>query len=204
MHLKLSLLALALAGTASLMAPSAAAAPFDKVEVSSQTQLATYQKVYIAPVSISLEEPTASLLAQRRRSAYISGQRPISEDTQTRKSSDLYDDLRRTFAKDFVLVDGPGQDVVTISAEITKLIPSRPTHAERNRSVGSLDYGRSVSAGGVDYTVVMSTGSEPVISIRDSFRASLSDGVPRNSVWHDVDRSFDRFSRQLARFVKAN
>lgn len=203
-NFKLSLLALATLGAASVVAPAATAAPFDQVEVRSEAQLATYQKVYIAPVTISLEEPDANLLSQRRTSQYLQSQRPVSADAQARKSDDLYADLTRTFAKDFTLVDEPGPDVLTIAAEITRLIPSRPTAEERKRGVGSPEFANSVSPGGVDYNVMFSSGDEAIIEIEEASRSSLSDGYARVNVWHDVDRSFDRFSRQLAKFVKDN
>lgn len=198
-------LALATTLTVGFSLPTASAAPFDTVDVRSETQLATYQKVYIAPVAISLDEPATNLLSQRSRSQNIASQRPVSAEAQTRKSDDLHADLTRTFSKDFVVVDAPGADVLTVSAEITRLIPSRPTPEERKRGVGSPVFANSVSPGGVDYNVQISSGSEEaIIQIEESSRSSLNDGYARINVWHDVDRSFDRFSRQLAKFVKSN
>lgn len=196
------LLATALA-SATTFAPVSASS-FDKVEVTTEQELSTFRKVYIAPVEITLADDDPRLLSERRRTSYVRSQPPVDEEEQTRKAQDLHKQLTRRFSSQFTLVDAPADDVLTISAEITRMLPSRPTAGQRRRGVGALDFGGSVSAGGVDYTLQMSAGETPLYNITDSYRSNLNDGLPRTGVWQDANRSFNRFSRQLLRFVQNN
>ena len=196
-----------LLAAALVMAPTfapASAAPFDSIEASTEQTLATYQKVYIAPVEITLETPNLDLLTSRRRSSYQGSQTPVSDEDQARKAADLHTQLTRSFAEHYTIVDAPAGDVLVISAEITKLLASRPTPEQRRRGVGSLSFGSSVSAGGVDYTVQIGSADEVFYNIQEDYRSNLNDSFPRTSVWQDADDSFRRFSRQLVRFVRNN
>jgi hypothetical protein len=189
--------------SATAFAPVSASS-FDKVEVTTEQELATFEKVYIAPVDITLADDEPRLLSDRRRTSYVRSQPPVDEEEQTRKAQDLHKQLTRRFSSEFTLVEAPADDVLTISAEITRMLPSRPTGSQRSRGVGALNFGGSVAAGGVDYTVQMSSGETPLYNITESYRSNLNDGLPRTDVWQDADRSFNRFSRQLLRFVQNN
>jgi len=183
---------------------SVSAASFDSVEVTTEQGLGSFQKVYIAPVEITLAEDEPRLLSERRRTSYVRSQPPVDPEEQARKAQDLHNQLTRRFSSGFTLVDAPAPDVLTISAEITRMLPSRPTFGQRRRGVGALNFGSSVSAGGVDYTVQMSSGDTSLYNITESYRSNLNDGLPRTGVWQDADRSFNRLSRQLLRFVQNN
>lgn len=184
--------------------PVSAAGPFDVIDVQTEVTLASYQKVYIAPVEITLEDAEFNVLSIRKRGDFGSEQRPAADHNLSQKAEDLHKKLIRAFKRDFTIVDAPGEDVLTIEAEITKLIPSRPTGKQRSSSLAKVTFAGSVMAGGVDYNVVLGSGETSLYNIRESHRSSLSDNIPRNSVWQDADASFSRFSRQLARFVKDN
>lgn len=186
----------------------ASAATFDRVEPNAETgttqTLATFQKIYIAPVAINLEAPEPNLLSARRRSSYAGSQPPVSDEEQARKAGDLHQQLTRTFARHFTIVDTPASDALTVSAKITRLLASRPTGEQRKRGTGALDFGRSVSAGGAAYTVTLSATDETLYTIEEDYRSNLNDNLPRTGVWQDADDSFRRFSKQLARFVRNN
>ena len=205
----MSKLPLRLVALASLCAMSAAcitasAAPFDSIESSREAPLATYQKVFIAPVEVTIEDIRSELLTARRRNSRTSRQQIVSEETKARKAVDLYEDLTWQFSRNFTIVDAPASDVLTISAEITNLISSRPTAEQQRRGVGQLVFNGSVAAGGADYIVTISSADEQIVIIEESYRSNLNDNIPRVGIWQDVDESFKKFSRQLARYVKNN
>lgn len=202
--LPLRVIALASLCMAGLSQVTSTAAPFDKVENKSETSLATYQKVYIAPVTIKLAEPATRLRTLRRRASTSRDQRIISQQTQDLKAAELHTDLKRSFSKNFTVVNSPASDVLTVAVEITRLIPSRPTVEERSRGIAAVSGAGSISAGGASYSVVLSTADEELYSIQEQYRSSLSDNIVRVTIWQDTDHSFNQFSKKLARFVKNN
>jgi len=197
-------IALALLCMTGLSQLPSSAAPFDTVESLSDKSLTSYQKVYIAPVTIQLKERSPKHNTLRRRNSSNRDQRLVSQDTQNLKASELHADLKRSFAEKFTLVDAPANDVLTVETEITRLIPSRPTLAERREGVISVNPAGSISAGGASYNVVISVADNPIYNIQEKYKSSLSDNIVRVGIWQDTDRSFDQFSKQLARFVSKN
>jgi hypothetical protein len=192
--------ALVFAGAALALAGTAHAGPFDAVSLASDTSLATYEKVYIAPVNVDFGDQPI-----RRNIRDLRGLRPVSDRDQALKADDLADDLQREFGKRYILVDAPGEDVLTVETTLTKLVSSRPTIADRRDASVNLDF-RSIYAGGADYLVTLREGDQLIGTIEENHtrNTSLNDGRVRAGIWQDADRSFSQFSRQLARYVQKN
>ncbi len=198
MHFLTRILILSLSATT--LAAAAFAGPFDTINLEVETPLSGYEKVYIAPVEVDFgDEPI------RRNTRDLRGLRPVSEADKTRKAKDLQEDLQREFGKNFELVEAPGDDVLTVKTTLTKLISTRPTIADFNSSNLGLDF-RSVYLGGASYEITLREGEQLVGTIEENQTrvGSFNDGQPRVGIWQDTDRSFNRFSRQLARYVKKN
>lgn len=204
MNTRTKLLALVALGIAAALPTATAQSPApNETPINTSVSLLSYQKVYIAPVEVSLEPVKFNLNSTRARGRYNTAQRAVSENDQEIKAKDLHKILSRTFAKDFELVNSPAPDVLTVSARITKLIPSRPTALERSRTIAT-QFGGSVSPGGANYTVEFSNQDTSLHTLQENYRGNLTDAVPRIAVWHDVDESFSRFSKKLSRYVKNN
>lgn len=191
---------LVFAGATLALASAAHAGPFDDVSLTSDTSLATYEKIYIAPVSVDFGDQPI-----RRNIRDLRGLRPVTDSDQARRADDLADDLQREFGKRYVLVDAPGEDVLTVETTLTNLVSSRPTIADRRDASVNLDF-RSIYAGGADYLVTLREGDQLIGTIEENHthNSSSNDGRVRVGIWQDVDRSFSRFSRQLARYVQQN
>lgn len=191
---------LAVATTAAFLAAplSAAAAPFDKVETQSTIPLSNFQKVYIAPVVVELDEENF-----RRNIRDTRSDRPVRPRDQELKADDTYEDLVRAFErKDFTLVDAPGADVLTVATTITGMDSSRPSLADYDVNVG-LNF-NSVYAGGGEFKTRLSQGDTVLTNITDEQTTSLNDGRPRVAVWQDFDRVSARFARKLAKYASKN
>jgi|GEM_PF-1021015 len=188
-----------IAGTL-MLAATAHAGPFDDVSLTTETPLSSYEKVYIAPVVVDFGD-------QRIRTSIrdLRGIRPVSDRDQALKAEDLAADLQREFSKRYIVVDAPGEDILTLETTVTKLVSSRPTIADRSFTNVNLDF-RSVYAGGADYLVRLSEGDQLIGTIEENHtrNTSLNDGRVRAAIWQDADRSFNRFSRQLARYIQKN
>lgn len=191
--------ALALTAAAAMATSAAHAHPFDSIETETEAALSGFTKVYIAPVAIDFSEHRV-----RRTVRDSTGFRQVSERDQSRKAEDLAEDLEREFGKRYTLVNAPGEDVLTIETTLTKLVSTRPTLADQRQTI-NLSF-RSLYAGGADYQVELTTGDTLLATIEDNQtnQSNLNDGRPRVGVWQDTDRSFNRFSRQLARYVESN
>ena len=190
---------LALIAATAMIASAAHARTFDSIDIQTDTALSAFEKVYIAPIEIDFSEHRI-----RQNVRDLQGIRPVSERDQARKASDLIEDLQREFGKRYVLVDTPGADVLTVETTLTKLVSTRPTLADR-RQTPTLDFS-SVYAGGADFQVELIAGGTTLATIEDnqSRDSNFNDGRPRVGIWQDVDRSFNRFSRKLARYVSRN
>lgn len=180
-----------------LAAPTAIAAPFDTIETSQNVQLSKFEKVYITPVRVELDDTKV-----RRNIRDINSDRPVSDADKKRKAQDSYEDIVRAFGKKFELADAPGPDVLTVETIITKLTSSRPTLADFDLNV-SLSFD-SVYAGGADFKVLLSQNEAILAEITDSTRNNLNDGLPRIAIWQDYDRVSDRFAKKLAKYVTRN
>lgn len=190
---------IAVAFAASLFASplTATAAPFDNIETQAATPLAGFEKVYIAPVSVDLPEDT------RRNFRDDDRERPVRERDQVRKAEDAHKDLVRAFErKNFVVVDAPGADVLTVETTITSLRSSRPTLADYDSHIG-LDF-NSFYAGGADFDIRLSQEDTVLVEIEEDFQTRLNDGRPRVGIWQDVDRATQRVASRLVRYVSKN
>lgn len=176
---------------------TAMAVPFDTLTVSEETQLAAYEKVYIAPVSVNLTEDT------RRNIRDINSERPVTPQDQARRADKFQKYLARDFGKRFEIVEAPADDVLVIEATITQLASTRPTLADANVNV-QLDFSRSIYAGSASYSVNLQAGDLVLAEIADSYDTTLNDGRPRIAIWQDADAGLSLFSRQLARYVAKN
>lgn len=197
------LIALAALGLATALPMAAAQTDAAGSETAQTASLISYQKVYVAPVEVSLDPVKFNLNGSRGRGRNNTAQRPVSDADQDLKARDLRQTLSRTLAKDFELVDAPSPDALTVSARITKLVPSRPTGREQSRAIAT-QFGGSVSPGGANYTVEFSNQDTSLHTLQENYRGNLTDAIPRIAIWHDVDESFSRFSKKLRRYVKNN
>lgn len=170
------------------------AATFDKIEMVSATPLTSFQKVYVAPVKVKLDE-----INIRRNIRDISNDRPVSEQDQILRAQDLQDRLIRAFGKRFEIVEAPGEHVLTVEATITKLASSRPTLADFE-SEPSLNFA-SVYAGGADFSVRLTQGEITLINIQDSYATNFNDGRPRIGTWQDYDIVSRQFARKLMKYA---
>jgi len=175
----------------------AIAAPFDKIETLNAVPLAGFQKVYIAPVKVELEDTRV-----RRNIRDISSARPVSDRDKALKAEDSYEDIVRAFGKKFEVVEAPGSDVLTVEAVVTKLSSTRPTLADSRVNV-ALDFD-SVYAGGADFDVRLSQGETVLVEISESYTTNFNDGLPRIAIWQDYDRASNRMAYKLARYVRKN
>lgn len=197
-HRLLGNLAIAVAASCLVAPLSASAAPFDKIEKQSTLSLSNFQKVYIAPVTVALDEENV-----RRSVRDIRSDRPVRQRDQELKAEDTYDDLVQAFErKNFTLVDAPGADVLTVSTTITGMDSSRPSLADYDTSI-NLSF-NSVYAGGGEFMTQLSQGDTILASITDEQTTSLNDGRPRIGVWQDFDRVSARFARKLAKYAQSN
>lgn len=178
---------------------TAQAAPFDKITVENTVELSSFEKVYIAPVQVELDETT--FRRQLRRSGNT--QRPVSESDQARRAEEAHEDLVQAFTKrEFTLVDAPGEDVLTVETVLTRLDSTRPTIADFSEQI-SLSF-QSVYAGGADFDIRLSQNDTPIAQIDENVRTFLNDGRPRVGVWQDTDYATRRVARKLAKYVRNN
>jgi len=173
----------------------AIAGPFDKIETVSETPLASFQKVYIAPVKVELDESNL-----RRSVRDLSGDRPVSETDRARKAQDSYEKITRAFGKKFEIVDAPGEGVLTVETTIKKLVSTRPTLADF-REIPSLSFD-SLYAGGGAFDIRLSQNDTPLVDISDNYTTNFNDGLPRITTWQDYDRASSRIARKLVRYVR--
>ena len=188
-------LIVALALVAGSATPTAIAAPFDTIETLQTVPLSSFEKVYIAPVRVELEDTRV-----RRNIRDISSDRAVSDVDKERKAQDSHEDIVRAFSKKFEIADAPGPDVLTVETIVTKLSSTRPTLEDFNLNV-SLSF-KSVYVGEADFKVLLRQDDTILAEIKDSASGNFNDGLPRIAIWQDYDRLSSRFARKLARFVE--
>ena len=178
----------------------AIAAPFDQIETRSTVPLSGFKKIYIAPVDVELDE------LRFRTGVYDRDDtepRPVSDDDKRRKAEYLEKHLNIAFKKKFEIVDAPGEDVLTISATLTRLVATRPTEQDFGRTATPVT-GAGIYPGGADFYVELSQGDAQLGSLSKTYQASLSDSIPRTTQWQDADNFIRRFSKRLAWYVRKN
>ena len=190
-------LIVALALVAGSATPTAIAAPFDTIETLQTVPLSSFEKVYIAPVRVELEDTRV-----RRNIRDISSDRAVSDVDKERKAQDSYEDIVRALSKKFEIADAPGPDVLTVETIVTKLSSTRPTLEDFNLNV-SLSF-NSVYAGEADFKVLLRQDDTVLAEIKDSASANFNDGLPRIAIWQDYDRLSNRFARKLAKYIRQN
>ena len=178
----------------------AIAAPFDEIETVNAAPLASFQKVYIAPVKVELDETNI----RRSVSTFRNGRndRPVSDRDQALKAQDSFEDIAKAFGKSFEVVEAPGEDVLTVETTITKLVSTRPTLADY-RVIPGLSFD-SIYAGGGEFSIRLSEGETVLTEISDNYITNVNDGLPRIAIWQDYDRASKRIARKLARYVKSS
>lgn len=175
--------------------PPAMAGPFDELKVENTAAFANFEKVYIAPVGVELDEENV-----RRNVRDIRSDRPVSEKDRTRRAERSHADLTRALSKHFEIVDAPGADVLTVEATITRIVSTRPTLEDQRVVSIQLSFS-SIYAGGGDFKVRLLQGDTIHAELEDSYRTNLNDGRPRVGIWQDYDRSSRQFARKLARYL---
>jgi len=170
------------------------ASAFDEAAVTNPAALANVQSVFVAPVVLEL--PEAANRFDRR-----SGQpRAVAPRDAETKAIDLAAVLKRGFAKEFTLADGPGPGVLVVTPTLLGLESSRPTLADYNQEPG-LSF-ESVFAGGATLSIRMERDGEEVATIKDRYQGNFGDGSMRIGVWQDTDRAFQLWSRQVPSWVE--
>ncbi|MEL7490039.1 MAG: DUF3313 family protein [Pseudomonadota bacterium] len=165
---------------------------FSVISGAAASDLASYERVFIAPVSIDLPE----------RSNRRGGERPVSRRDQERKAADLREKLSDAFDDDFTIVAEPGDGVLTIETVITELKSTRPTPADLTREPG-LSF-ESLFVGGAAATFTLSENGAVLDEFSDDDFGNFNDGNIRVGIWQDADRAFSLMSRRLVRYVKKN
>jgi len=178
----------------------AIAAPFDKIETLNAAPLANFEKVYIAPVKVELDESNIRRGVSNFRNSR--NDRPVSDRDQALKAQDSFDDITKAFGKSFEIVEAPGEGILTVETTITKLVSTRPTLADY-RVVPGLSFD-SVYAGGGEFNIRLSAGETVFTEINDNYTTSFNDGFPRIAIWQDYDRASKRIARKLAKYVKSS
>ena len=184
--------ALAATFAAALAVTPAIAGGFDSESVTGD--LSAYTSVYVAPVSLALENVGGRYPATGFR------ERPVSEADAARKAADLHGALVSILTRDFAAAQGPGPGVLTVAATLTKLSSSRPTQGDYAAHPG-LSFS-SVYAGGAAVTIDFREDERALGSVADDYDTSLGDGRPRVGIWDDADRAFSSWARRLPEFIR--
>jgi hypothetical protein len=164
------------------------AAAFDRETLVGDKPLSSFKSVYIAPVSLSLDESRDA--------------RPVRDKDAAGRASDFHDELVDEFSEAFDIAGAPGAGVLTVEATLTKLVSTRPTMADYDDQP-SLAF-ESVYAGGAAFSATLSEDGETLAEIGDQYTSTLGDGTPKIATWQDADRAFSQWSRQLVDFVEKN
>lgn len=163
-----------------------AAAAFDRASVVSGANLSKYPSVYVAPVKVSLDQ----------------SERKVTARDASAKAADLRNDIVGAFERSHTITTGPGPDVLTVSATLTRLVANMPTLAdyEDNPSLSS----HSIYAGGAAFEATLSSPSGELASVSDRYDGQLDDRRPPVAIWEDADRAFNSWARRLQDFVEEN
>lgn len=181
-----------------LAAAGALGAAFAWAAPAAAADLSGYDAVYVAPVQVTLQNEGATGAIAYRRNP--SAERPVDARDQARNAKEFRETLIRVLSKSRQVVDAPGPGVLTIEATLTKLRSTKPTMADLQAQT-SLDYMRSVYAGGAAATVRFSENGKALGEWSDSDYGNFSDGDVRIGVWQDADRAFYSIARGLDRRI---
>ncbi len=168
---------------------------FDSASLSPDANLASYDKVYIAPVKFD-----ASLLQRDRPSRFGSEPRRVSQKDLNDRADYLERQLAREIGKTRTLVDAPGSDVLTIETRLSEVQSSAPTMTDYSDEPGLS--ARSIYAGGaaVSFTMRDSTGAV-LASLDDEYQARFNDRPRPTGIWSDANDAFRKWAKNVARAI---
>ncbi|MFN4297690.1 MAG: hypothetical protein ACK4FB_12700 [Brevundimonas sp.] len=95
------------------------------------------------------------------------------------------------------LASNPAYDGARINLVLVDLAPNRPTQ-QRLRNTPGLDFINSFSVGGAAIEGEITTADGQVRPVRYDWYSHNIRDARYQSTWHDADRAFMRFSRQLS------
>ena len=192
------LLALAALGVVAIYpaAPALASPSLDTVNVSTEADLSSFTKVYIAPVGVELKDRF------RRNLRDVGAPRPVSEKDQAKRAEASREYFVSAFSKNYEVVEAPGEGVLTVEPIITRLESTRPTFADYEAQPGLS--ASSIFAGGADYSVRLKTGETLLTEVSEKYRTDLFDGQPRNGIWTDFEYASRRMASKLVKHVRKN
>jgi hypothetical protein len=124
-------------------------------------------------------------------------QKALAEDYGDREGELLSARVTRQIEQAF---DRAGIDVARVDVVINEAKPSKPTFKQLGDEPG-LDFGLSVSAGGMDLSAVAFDAAGTPVSNLDYkwFESDLRN--PGLSTWYDANRASDRFARKFAKQI---
>ncbi len=156
--------------------------------------LSGYDKIYIAPVTIadSLANREAKPMPRRQ-----SSDRPVSEKDLKAKAERLHKKLLEQLSDSKTIVEAPGDDVLTIEAEIVDLRSNRPTMADY-RAQPNLS-SESLYTGGATINFVFTVNGDVVKTMEEDYYGSFTDPFPTRSTWGDADDAIRRAARNVAK-----
>lgn len=169
-----------------LAGTSGAALAFDRASVVSGARLSNYQSVYVAPVRVSLER----------------SDRPVSPRDAQIKAADLREEIIDAFQRSHAIKTGPGSDVLTISATLTKLVANMPTAADYSDHPSLSPH--SIYAGGAGFEASLSSPAGDLALVADEYVGLLDGVAPPVTTWQDADPAFFSWARRLQSFVEEN
>ncbi len=186
---------------------TAHAAPFDNVAITGTKtkSFSSYDAVYIAPIQLSLPQNGEKTLRRTRLGLSTNAGRrfrPISDRDRDRKANDLYGELSAALERNFELADSPGVGILTIKTTLTDLRSTRPTIADYSNQINLS--ANSLYTGGASIIIVLSEDGSEIANISDKFDTSFNDPRPRVGIWEDADRAFERWGRNLRKYISKN
>jgi hypothetical protein len=172
----------------------------DLAYVDPNADYSRYRKVYIQPLdldNVEIIQPSAGSMLNR----YNKEWELSDSDKQT-----LQEAFRASMVKEltaggaYALADGPGDDVINVSAMITSIAPSGPKDDQTSRTTGrSRVY--SEGAGGMSIAVMLTDGDsgEVLAIIKDTRNSNNSTWGINNSVTNmaEVRRNFSTWARRM-------
>ncbi|MBB4658746.1 DUF3313 family protein [Parvularcula dongshanensis] len=169
-------------------------ASFDSFEAAEAADFASYDQVYIAPITASqdvLDRIGARPISRFDRT------RPLDQDDIDGQIEDLREAIEERVGRVATLTDAPGPGVLTMQITLTELQSNRPTMAEM-REDPSLSF-ESISVGAAAVDIVLSEEGRTLATIEDeNFFRRIDDPAVSSRRWATADIYFDRLSRKLA------
>lgn len=121
-------------------------------------------------------------------------EKTLEQDYGIREGTYLAKQIERDLMREF---EAAGLDVDQVMVTIERAVPSKPTFKQLGDKPG-LDYGRSVSVGGMKLTATAfnANGAEMSSLTYDWFETDIRQaGI---TTWYDANRASDRFARRFA------